>query len=360
MDIEGLYIKIQSQLDQKLPFVVYQKAGERIIHAMLQSDDSIYETRSYDESGFVFAPFDSTAKSILIPLAKSIQYSIIIPEEPERPKASGDKIDALTDNSVAKEKHIKLVNSGIDAINSGLLKKVVVSRKEEITVASNRVLSIFKKLIDSYPKAFVYCWYHPQIGTWLGATPETLLKVTDNKLFTMALAGTLPYIDAIEVDWGVKEIEEQSMVKDFVTKELSSIVDNIKHSETYSHKAGTLLHLRTDITGDLQPGNFGIKDVINVLHPTPAVCGLPKKEAKSFILEKENYTRKYYTGFLGELNISQNGVISSTIVVNLRCMEIESDKAIIYVGGGITKDSIPEKEWEETVRKTVTMKKVLQ
>jgi len=95
------------------------------------------------------------------------------------------------------------------------------------------------------------------------------------------------------------------------------------------------------------------------LHPTPAVCGLPKNEAKSFILENENYDRKYYTGFLGELNSDVNGINTSSLYVNLRCMEIAKDEAIIYVGGGITKDSIPEKEWEETVRKTATMKKVL-
>ena len=119
------------------------------------------------------------------------------------------------------------------------------------------------------------------------------------------------------------------------------------------------MHLRTDIHGSLHKENATIEEVIRLLHPTPAVCGLPKEKSKSFILEKEGYNRKYYTGFLGELNIAQDADVVSNIYVNLRCMEIVDDIARIYVGGGITKDSIAEKEWEETVRKTETIKKVL-
>ena len=95
-------------------------------------------------------------------------------------------------------------------------------------------------------------------------------------------------------------------------------------------------------------------------HPTPAVCGLPAKKAKNFILENENYNREFYSGFLGEINIPKSTKNKkSHLFVNLRCMSLENNIARIYVGGGITKDSIPEKEWEETVSKSFTMKSVL-
>ncbi|HEU0124995.1 MAG TPA: chorismate-binding protein, partial [Flavobacterium sp.] len=103
-----------------------------------------------------------------------------------------------------------------------------------------------------------------------------------------------------------------------------------------------------------------LEEVIDTLHPTPAVCGLPKKKSKVFILENENYDRTFYTGFLGELNSTFTETnTSSDLFVNLRCMQIQEDKAILYMGCGITKESIPEKEWEESVNKSMTMKRVL-
>jgi isochorismate synthase len=93
------------------------------------------------------------------------------------------------------------------------------------------------------------------------------------------------------------------------------------------------------------------------LHPTPAVCGVPKSEALNFIIANENYTRTYYTGYFGELNI-QN---ASELFVNLRCMQFIKNKSQleIYVGGGITAQSNSEKEYEETVSKAQIMKRIL-
>jgi isochorismate synthase len=125
------------------------------------------------------------------------------------------------------------------------------------------------------------------------------------------------------------------------------------------------LHLRTKVTGKLTTKNAQLKILIRALHPTPAVCGLPRKKAKDFILENENYQREFYTGFLGELNIkdskfkAQGQGSTSNLFVNLRCMNIENTIASIYIGGGITKDSNAKKEWDETVSKSKTMKRVL-
>jgi isochorismate synthase len=100
---------------------------------------------------------------------------------------------------------------------------------------------------------------------------------------------------------------------------------------------------------------FELKKLLDTLHPTPAVCGLPKESSKSFILANENYDRTYYTGFLGEINVD----LETALYVNLRCVEIVGTTAIIYVGGGITLESIPENEWSETSNKTFTIKSIL-
>ncbi|SEK56010.1 isochorismate synthase [Aquimarina amphilecti] len=359
MDISALYLKIQSHLDDQLPFVVYKKSEEEKLNCFLQNDNLLYELDSYNTSGFVFAPFDNRERTILIPKEKSKFYSVSITSNNETEHGIHDRLSYSVSNSVSKENYLQLVSNSIQAIEDDFFKKVVVSRKEKVSFSNKNPLKIFQRLIKSYSSAFVYLWYHPAIGIWLGATPETLMTIREDEFSTMALAGTQPYVDSLEVKWGAKEIEEQSMVTDFVLNELSPKVDRIERSKTYTYRAGSLLHLKTDIKGVLKNKESDINDVISVIHPTPAVCGLPKERAKSFILENEYYERKYYTGFLGELLINHNGSTESNLFVNLRCMEMDDDSAILYVGGGITKDSIPEMEWEETVRKTETMKKVL-
>jgi len=138
-------------------------------------------------------------------------------------------------------------------------------------------------------------------------------------------------------------------------KKLSRFSNNLRQSNTETVKAGSLVHLRTQIKGDIE--KEGLRSLVNLLHPTPAVCGMPKEKAKQFILENENYNRSYYTGYLGELNMTENK--NSHLFVNLRCMEIKNNIAEIYIGGGITKESNPEKEWEETVAKSNIMLKAL-
>jgi isochorismate synthase len=162
--------------------------------------------------------------------------------------------------------------------------------------------------------------------------------------------------DSEKVIWQQKEQDEQQFVTDFIVNELENKIDNLKISKPFTVKAGQLLHLKTDITGTLMKKS-NLKQIIQKLHPTPAVCGFPKMEAKQFILENENYEREFYAGFLGELNKDFNsGENNTDLFVNLRCSKIENNTIYFYAGGGITKDSIPEKEWEETVNKTSTMK----
>ncbi|GGX28215.1 isochorismate synthase [Aquimarina muelleri] len=361
MGIEDIYAKIKNHTEQQLPFVIYRKAGSNVLQALLQQDNMVHESQGFLTSGFVFAPFSNNHKTIIIPTKKSEYYSVVIPEqELERNLQTSVIKSNAEEDKEAREKHILLVEDGIKTIKSGSFKKVVLSRKEEVFKSDSlSAVKVFQRLIKKYSNAFVYLWYHPEIGTWLGATPETLISVKKTNFFTMALAGTQPYRGTMNVNWKDKELVEQSMVTSFLVKELSFFIKDLKVSETYTYRAGTLLHLRTDIRGYLDIKNHGVRDVIKILHPTPAVCGLPKNQSKFYILNNESYDRKYYTGFLGEVNMDLDSVIQSNIFVNLRCMEFKKEKAVLYIGGGVTKDSDPQKEWEETVKKTETMKKVL-
>lgn len=172
----------------------------------------------------------------------------------------------------------------------------------------------------------------------------------------MALAGTQPYTKEKSVFWRPKEKDEQQQVTNMILDKLKPVTSSLQISETYTHQAGALLHLRTDITGELNTQTT-LTAIATALHPTPAVGGNPKKIAQDFILENEGYNREYYTGFFGP--VFNNGT-SATLMVNLRCMRIENEAARLFVGGGITLDSHPGEEWQETQNKMQTMLQVLQ
>ena len=350
-----IFDKIENSHKRKLPFAVYRKPNSDVFSGFFQLNDILFYAEDYTESGFVFAPFDDKNDAILIPK----NQSDFLEEKVHSSSNYTNTIDSLIDE-YSKENHINLVEKAIENIQKNQFEKVVVSRKESIQLKDFDIVETYQKLLQKYPNAFVYVWFHPKVGLWLGATPETLLNISDNSFETMSLAGTQVYKGSENVIWKNKEIQEQQLVTAFIKSQLSTITSTLKINKTETIKAGNLLHLKTKVSGILKTQNSKLKTLIKALHPTPAVCGLPRKITKEFILNNENYKRTYYTGFLGELNVqsSKSKAQSSSLFVNLRCMEIENNTAQIYVGGGVTKESNSEKEWKETVAKSKVMKSV--
>ena len=342
-----IFLKIEKSLNNKLPFVVYRTPNTDILKGWFQKNNELFTSDNYTESGFIFAPFDDKNDAILLPENQARFYEEII----DLDISIDEKNQNSSDNS-AEENHIELVKKGINAITNNQFKKVVLSRKESVKLNNFDAIDTLKKLLVKYPNAYTYLWFHPKVGLWLGATPETLVKINNGTFKTMSLAGTQVYQGSVNVRWKHKEIEEQQFVTKYITSRLSSVCNQVEEEKVATIKAGNLLHLRTLISGKTTTKNTTL---IQKLHPTPAVCGLPLEVSKEFILKNEKYDRSFYTGFLGELNINQK----SELFVNLRCMNIENNTATIFVGGGITKESNPKKEWLETVAKTKTMKAVL-
>ena len=371
MTSKDFFNYITEHHEKGLPFVAYSKPNSFETYAILQKDTALYKIENFEESGFVFSPFDVRKDTIIIPYSKS--RILMTLDDIEFDDKDPVTFDILND----KAHHINLINKGLNAITDNTLQKVVLSRKETLELSADvNPISIFKHLANTHNSGFAYCWYHPSVGLWLGATPETLLNVERNRLSTMALAATQDYEGTLDVHWNVKEQEEQQLVANYVVDILNPHVDNLEQSEVKTIKAGRLLHLKTDISGLLKEESDSLQKLIFTMHPTPAVCGLPKPEAMQFIFDNENYNREFYTGFLGELNREakiqprtglrniENKAYSfnkraTHLFVNLRCMQLRESKAIVYVGGGITKDSNPESEWNETVNKTITIKSVL-
>ena len=351
----NLFQKVKLHHEQQLPFVVFCKPNSDKIIGLFQKDNSDYFIKNFEEKGFVFAPFNGM-NIPYIPVDASHVYV-------EKVSVTDFYVGSNT-NFVSNEKDQsdfeKLVQKGINALQSETFQKVVLSRKEIVTISNFEIEIVFKKLLVNYPTAFNYCFFHPKTGLWLGATPEQFLKVNHNEIDTVALAGTQVFNNNDEVIWGTKEKQEQAFVSDFIVSSLKEYVDEVTVSKPYTARAGNLVHIKTDISAKLNVQQ-NLQPIIEALHPTPAVCGLPIVTARDFILKNEDYEREYYSGFLGELNIdlATFKTEQSDLFVNLRCMKIMENTAELYIGCGITKDSNPNKEYIETVNKSLTMKKVL-
>lgn len=247
-----------------------------------------------------------------------------------------------------------MVKNIINAIVSGDYKKVVAARILAVSkpISFDPVM-LFEKLCERYQSAFVSLTYIPGVGLWIGASPEVLVAETSSKLTTYSLAGTKAIDDAS--DWTAKEKEEQQIVTDFIYKKVQTTVDEkIKVKGPMTHAAGTIKHLLSVFTIKHQ-GQSIWQPVAKALHPTPAVGGMPQRKAVKFITAQESFDRSFYAGYLGPVN--WNG--KTDLFVNLRCMEVTASQLLFYAGCGITGDSNPGKEWQESERKINVLKSLL-
>jgi len=327
-------------------------------------------------SGFAFASFKPDGKKFLFPADIHYHFENQIQLKGPQPDAQTAAKSRTNSNKEKPRFHyatqpvhhksvnfVELVNLGIQEIASGQIEKVVPSRCKDIVITDEfDLLNAFDALCEKHPQAMVSLVSSPQTGTWLGATPELLVSVNNQNLFkTIALAGTLPYspeIDLRSVAWTQKEIEEQALVCRYIINCFKKI--RLREYDEHGPKtmvAGNVMHLKTVYEVDMTATNFlQLGSVmLKLLHPTSAVCGMPFEKAFSFLNNNEGYQREFYSGFLGPVQINRE----SQIFVNLRCMQVFKDRVRLYAGAGITLDSRPEKEWEETEMKMKNLQNLL-
>jgi len=195
---------------------------------------------------------------------------------------------------------------------------------------------------------FIALVYTPQSGLWLTSTPEILLAGQGSEWQTIALAGTMPWAD--DVVWSDKNRQEQRYVASYIAQVLQPFTNHIEEQGPYTARAGHLAHLRSDFRFAMSDRLVG--PLVEALHPTPAVCGLPKEAAFRFILSHEHHDRSYYSGFMGPLDLDSH----THLFVTLRCMQLFDDGYRLYAGGGLLSDSEEELEWQETETKLDTMR----
>ncbi len=267
-----------------------------------------------------------------------------------------------------EERYKRIVELGAEAVRSGELFKVVLSRKKEFAITPEFSAShSFFQLEAAYPTAFVSVVYLPKDEEiWLGATPELLVEVTAEKKFrTVALAGTQPAVNEkgdllprFQIRWGEKEIEEQALVSRYIIECFKRIrLREYLETGPRSARAGNLYHLKSDFEVDMQAVNFMELGsvMLKLLHPTSAVSGMPKEKATALVKRLEGFDRSYYSGFWGPVNVG--GEIN--LYVNLRTLRIRENVATFFAGAGITANSHPNSEWEETELKCQTLLNII-
>ena len=267
-----------------------------------------------------------------------------------------------SDSALDQSAFCQLVDSAISYLNNSDLEKIVVSRIAEQSLPNGfDPVETIIRLGERYSHAFVSLVAIPGVGTWIGATPERLLTTSENSLTTVALAGTQAKptnLPLKTVSWGAKEIREQALVSDYIRAFFQKVGAEWDEDGPQTVSAGNVVHLQTTFRAKVDQDQQVtlVNQVFDHLHPTSAVCGMPKEQALDFILEHEMYDRSFYSGFLGPIRL--DGLCQ--LFVNLRCMQLNEDKARLYVGAGITAESIPQAEWQETVLKSQTLLSVLQ
>ena len=354
------------------PILVFQKEGE------IAQIDSLQGLNG--KEGFVFAPFCPNAQHPVLLIkgdlylhgwnnmmqalsdffSKDTLDRIFSQESASTAKKTDDTTEDIVyqypSEEERKDQYIKAFNRFIEPLKNGSFEKLVLSRSASYELSSNfSPIETFVTACNNYPRMMISLCHTSISGTWIGSTPEIILSGQHPNWQTVALAGTMAIQDEeIPSEWSPKNQKEQRIVSEYIQQVLKSFKSKATLKGPYTARAGHLVHLKTDFQFKLKNADH-LGDLLTALHPTPAVCGLPKEDAYQFILDHEGYDRSYYSGIIGWLN--PNDI--THLYVNLRCMHLSNKMTTLYAGGGILASSNADAEWEETQIKMNTMRKCL-
>lgn len=245
-----------------------------------------------------------------------------------------------------------VVRTARDAIRGGQLRKVVLARPLDLECTpAPDPLVMLARLRSAYPDCTCFL-ADPGAGqAYLGATPERLAKMDSGRVTLGALAGTFPRGATPEADAALrrlilespKEREEHAIVVDAICAALESCgrLDLPDEPEAVAFK--NVWHLFTPITLVPEAG-LSLLGLVERLHPTPAVGGLPREAALDLMRRLESFDRGWYGGPLGWLNARGEGEFA----VTLRSGVVSGGHVRLFAGGGIVAESDPEREFEET------------
>lgn len=349
-------------LERNIPFYSYRRPGEAGVCMGIQAGGAVMSLESMEplsgREGWITVPFCEEGGIPAFFIRSDISFEGYYNDGVEirslTPKEADHSGKRVAD--AGRMDYDRQVTAMISALQKKKARKMVLARTITLACpAFEKAPLWFEKLTVAYPDAFIFLVSVPGVMTWMGATPETFLQQETQALRTMSLAGSRPVGSVGE--WGRKELEEQQIVSDYIYTLLREVCgEDCRVEGPYNRKAGKVEHLCTSFEYARKFSLAQIDSLREVLHPTPAVGGFPKREALALMKEIEGNGRRYYAGYLGPLH--RDGTFHW--YVNLRSMELWPDAVRLYAGGGITALSDPRKEWEETELKSRTLLDVLE
>lgn len=354
-------------INKNISFALYRLPGESDIRLVLQTADQPETFTSLSDlnnrKGFVIAPFQLSKTTPIVLVHPDV---VLRGEETIFNYLYNSPLDDNAKNTgslflePSKATTFDRYQAGYtkfhDVLVDETFKKLVLSRTFELVREENFSAGLsFQRACEKYPDNFIFLCNSTESGTWLGCSPEILVSGQNGNWKTDALAGTKKTSEiGNDVIWDSKNRLEQQIVIEYMQEQLLKANITSAYSKPKTIRSGSLAHLKSEFTFHIDDSSK-IGSLLNLLHPSPAVCGFPKKEAFDFILENEGYDRKYYSGFLGYLDVDNK----TDLFVNLRCMQIFKENLRLFAGGGILPSSELISEWKETEYKLQTILSII-
>ncbi|MEN1970289.1 isochorismate synthase [Lentibacillus sp. N15] len=264
---------------------------------------------------------------------------------------------------IAPEQWKEQVRQATQAIKQQQAEKIVLAREMRLTLSKQvDVASLLSKLLQAQTNSYVFAFEHGD-DCFVGATPERLVKLEQKQLLSTCLAGTAPRGKTAKEDNEIgktllhdaKNRGEHDFVVQMIKDAINSYCLDINiPDEPVIYPLKNLQHLYTPVRATLKPG-YSIFTIIEALHPTPALGGVPRIESLAFIREHERLDRGWYGAPIGWLDSNQNGEFA----VAIRSGLVQGNEVSLFAGCGVVKDSEPEAEYEETLIKFTPMLSVL-
>lgn len=267
-------------------------------------------------------------------------------------------------NVIAPEAWKASIQRAVDEIKQDKAKKIVMAREMRIKLNKEAAISeLLRRLLKTQSNSYVFALEEGD-DCFLGATPERLVLIEGNKLLSTCLAGTAPRGKTEAADKEIaeallhdeKNLEEHAYVVQMIKEAIApSCEDIFIPDEPVIYPLRNLQHLYTPVQARLKSG-YTVFDIVRALHPTPALGGLPRNKALSFIREEEYLDRGWYGAPVGWLDSNHN----SEFVVAIRSGLVQKDEVSLFAGCGVMRDSNPELEFEETNVKFLPILNVLE
>lgn len=248
----------------------------------------------------------------------------------------------------------RLMNAIADGISRGEMTKVVSSREVEFTSETPyNVASILANLVDNNPNCFIF-GYEKDGRTFVGASPEILVRHRGSEILSYALAGTAPKDGPNawteeQLLTNTKNIIEHNIVRDRIVNTMKQITPDVTVGETGIMELSHLYHLRTIITA--KDSTKSLVEWAKLLHPTPALGGEPREKALALLQEYESHERGMYAAPFGFMKDMGDGIV----VVAIRSALIMDNILYAYAGCGVVADSDADEEYAETNNKMRTI-----